>query len=398
MQTSNKIGDSFFEIVESIVRYVNSFDVEKLLYAIDKKRFDKDTIEDIRLDIQEQNAKLSKQKKHLFDYTKDFNKVYTHENNKFVEHSKGLLYRMNSGVGGIRRQVKKFCLRSSSKLPKGASEPKAIERTLLAAKEYMADLFGLESYPECVKELFVEMVKFYNTLMECITEARRSLEEEKATKKNNRKCLELLIEAQKRCQKYQRIFVKTFETSPELKEMMMRDPTLMPGRDNPVMEDWRNCGATEAGRGAFASRYFHNCTPDDVGRITLYKTMTEADGDTDIFTAMTLFNCSRDKALSINRAIRNFDSLLPDRCKRDKIPALHLYVFMRWCSPTIGYNAFLGYFNKRYKAAGGKHETIKSPSALSGANTKMSKTSDIYEGMMAKLQEMFPETQLEKSA
>ena len=398
MQITNKIGDSFFEIVENIVCFVISFDVEKLLYAIDKKRFDEDTINDIKLDIQDQNAKLSRQKKYLFDYTKDFCKVYTHKDNKFVEHSERLLHRMRSGVSGIKRQARKFCLCSRRRLPEGADEPKAIKKTLLATEEYMGDLFGLDSYPTCVKELFIEMVTFYNTLSECLAEARRSLEEEKATKKNNRRCLELLIEAQKKCQKYQLIFIEAIEASPELKEMIMKNPKLMPGKDNPVMEDWRNCGATETERGAFASRYYHNCTPEDVGRITLYKTITEADGDADIFTAMTLFNCDRDKALRINRAISQFDSFLPEKCKRDKIPAQHLYVFMRWCSPITGYNAFLGYFNKRYKAAGGKWETIDSPSALAGANRKMSKTSDIYKDMMAKLQEMFPDSETKQSA
>ena len=185
------------------------------------------------------------------------------------------------------------------------------------------------------------------------------------------------------------------ESSPELKEMIIRTQGLMPVKEDSVINDWKNCEATEEGQGRFASHYFHNCTLDDVGRITLYRTIAEADGDADVFECMTLFRCDRGKALCINRAIGSFDTLLPQKCKRNKIPATQLFVFMKWCSGSIGYNTFLGYFNKHYK---GLHGIISSPSALAGAAKKLQKTSDVYKDMMEKLQKMFPEVQAKKIA
>lgn len=400
MKISNKIGNSHVEAVEKILYFVNSFDVHKLLFAIDEKRFDEDTILNLTLDIQEQNLKLSRQKKYLFDFTKNFNKVYTHPDNKVVEHSASLMRRMSSGVSGIKKQVKKFCKTSRRRLPEGASS-QAIDKSLLASEIYMKDLFGLDSYPDCVKELFSEMVKFYSNMTECLVEAQRSLEEEKATKNNNRKCLELLKEAMEKCGQYQEIFIDMMNSSPEMKALIMKDKSLMPGADNPVLNDWKKNETSEEGRGTVASRYFHNCTLKDVSKIKLYKTITEANGDSDIMNCMTLFNCDADKARRINHAISLFDSLLPEICKRNKIPAISLFVFLKWCSESIGYHSFLNYFNKRYKEAGGTHDTIEK-AALSGASRQCANsTKNFVKGrneMLNKLQEMFPETKDKQTA
>jgi hypothetical protein len=119
----------------------------------------------------------------------------------------------------------------------------------------------------------------------------------------------------------------------------------------------------------FAQDWFHRASPQDVDRITLVKAFSEADEDPNMMVAMTLFGKDKQHILRINYAIDHFDELLPEKCKRGVIPALHLFFFMEWCSPLVGVESWLTYFNKRYKESGGKWKVI-GVSALNGAKSK----------------------------
>lgn len=391
MNLSDDIGKTHMEAMEKILAFITSFDVHKLLYAISVKRLDEDDIASITLDIREQNVKLERQKKYLFDYTKICNKEYALPNNKLVDESARLSHKMRSGIRGIKDTVRAFCKSSRRRWPEGKGEPQAIDHSLIATEAYMKDLFGLTSYPECVKELFVEMVKFFNNMNECLEEAQRSLAEEKDTRKNKKVCLELLKRACERNRQSQIIFVEAMESDPMLKSALQQSKAFQPHDENPVLKEYvRSCGS-DGDKGTFASTFYHNCSPEDVGKITFYKTTTEANGDPDLIACMTIFNCSAEKARQINHAISCFDTLLPEKPKRETIPSIHLHVFMRWCSETIGHNAFLNYFNKRYEKAGG-HWTRIGSSALSGASAQWGKSTEKYQkvqaDIMSKLEKM----------
>ena len=397
MTTSDKIGSSHVEAMEKILKFIETFDVHKLLYAITEKSLDEGDIKSITFDIREWNLKLEREKTYLFDYTKTCNKEYALRDNKLVDSSARMSRKMRSGISGIKKVVKRFCKKSRQKLRPGQKEPQAIDRTLLAAEQYMRDLFGLESYPSCVKELFLEMIGFFSNMDACLQEATRSLSEEKEIREDERRCLELLRQACERCRQTQQFLIEAMEKDPSLKAACQKSAQLQPSNENPVLKAYV---CSEDDKEKFASDFYHNCSPEDVSKIALYRTMSEADGDRDLMASMAIFGCDKEKARHINLAISRFDSLLPERCKRGKVPAIHLYVFMRWCSEGIGYETFLGYFNRRYKEAGGQLEPI-GKSALSGAARKEytdEKFAKIKRTILIKLERMSPNEQAQQSA
>ena len=137
--------------------------------------------------------------------------------------------------------------------------------------------------------------------------------------------------------------------------------------------------------------YMEKAKADPFYRLTA--NVQEADGEPELASCMTLFGCDKAKAKQMNEAIARFDSFLPAKCKRGKIPAVHLFIFMKWCSLSVGYNSFLNYFNKRYK---GKWETI-SRSAMSNV-TQSSQFDTVKKEMHKKLAEMFPKSSFQQRA
>ena len=70
MRISRQIGNSHIEQMNLILEFILTFDVNKLLYAINGKQLNEDEIRSLTLDISEQNLKLEQQKNYLFNFGK----------------------------------------------------------------------------------------------------------------------------------------------------------------------------------------------------------------------------------------------------------------------------------------------------------------------------------------
>ena len=366
MRTSTKIGNSHVEEMNLILEFILNFDVNRLLYAINGKQLREDDIESLTNDIRDYYNKLSRQKTYLFRFGKEFNKEYTTHDNKCFDTSIKLSRRMRSGTAGIKNAIfKPFVKISRKQLPDGASKPTILNRTMINTKHYTADLFGLSSYPDCVEELFLVMIQFYETLDECIAECKRVLKEEKDVKADERLCLERLIIAYEKSKKQQLHIIEAIENDPNFKEALKNSPSLSSDDNNPVLKAFKKNSMS----GTFARTFFHNCTPEDIGKITLYKAWSESNEDPMLMLAHTVFGKDDEQIERINYIICHFDELLPPICKRDTIPAYRLYVFMEWCGSIIGIDSFLNYFKKYYKTHGGKWKIV-GPSAIKGAKNR----------------------------
>ena len=389
MRTSPKIGNSHLEQMNLIYEFICHFDVDNLLYAINGKRLDEDQIISLTNDISEYNAKLNRQKQYLFKYCKNFPKEFAHEDNNLVDSSVKVTWRMRSGAAGFRRVFKTFNKVSRKQLPSGVPEHQAHEVSLISSKNYYSDLYGLSSYPQCVKDLFRTMIDFYTNMYECLEEGIRALKEEKVTKGNAKKCLDILIKSCKKSREAQSHLIEAIMADPDFKKSVMENKTLSGDDENPVLKDYKN---SDNSKERFAQKYYHNCSPKDVGKITIYEAYSEADEDPNLSFAKVVFGKDMMHIQKINYVIEHFDKLLPEKCKGGKIHALNLFFFYEWCKPIVGVESFLKYFDKYYKEHGGKWEPI-GKSAISGANTKHTTCNDdstqkIKDKMLKQIEQM----------
>jgi hypothetical protein len=375
MRTSNQIGNSHEDRMNLILKFILEFDVNKLLYAINGKQLREDEIISLTADIRDYHEKLRKQKIHLFDFGKTFNKEFATNDNKCFDTNVKISRKMRSGLVGIRDKIfKPFVKVTRKKLPNGCQPPQLQERSMISTNAYSADLFGLSSYPECVKELFKAMLEFYEDLDDCISEGMRILNEEKEVKQDKRHCLQCLINACEKSRKAQLHIIEAAQAEPDLKEALMKSVGLNGNQQNPVLNAFKKDSMSEM----FATAYFHNCLPSDIGKITLYRTWSESEEDPMMMMATTIFGNDKAKIKRINYIIRHFDTLLPNVCKRSQIPAYRLFVFMEWCGPIMGIDSFLNYFNKYYLEHGGKWKTI-GKSAINGAKNRPYKSSNQHD-------------------
>ena len=398
MRTSPKIGNSHLEQMNLIYEFICRFDVNNLLYAINGKQLDEEQIVSLTNDIREYHVKLSRQKQYLFKFCKKFPDEFASEDNQEVDSSVKVSRRMKSGSACVKEIFMKFCKVSHAQLPAGVTEMQAIDRSLICSRNYMLELFGLSTYPQCVKDLFCVMFEFYVDMNECLEEGLRCVKEVNARKGDAKKCLEILIKSCEKSRKHQQLLIEAIMTDPEMRKAVMNNKMLSGDGENPVLTAYKkNPGSKEQ----FAQKYYKNCSPKDVDKITVYE-VTNADDDPNMAFAKVVFGDDEEKISQINYLIEHFDELLPEKCKRNKIHALNLFFFYKWCKPIVGYESFLKYFDKYYKEHGGRWGTI-GKSALGGACTKHTQYSDgstdtIKQNMLSKIYSMlkkkFPQMEI----
>jgi hypothetical protein len=386
------------EQMNLIYEFICHFDVNNLLFAINGKHLDEDEIVSLTNDIAEYHVKLKRQKQYLFKFCKTFPKEFASEDNNLVDSSVKVSWRMRSGSAGVKKIFKRFCKVSRKKLPEGVPEHQAHEVSMITTKHHTLDLFGLSSYPTCLKDLFLTMFEFYEDLNECLEEGLRTVKEVKVTKGDARKCLDILIKSCEKSKKHQRVLIEAIMTDPDMKKAIINNETFSDDDSNPVLKAYKN---NKSNKEPFAQKYYKNCSPKDVDKITIYE-VTTVEEDQSLSFAKLVFGKDEKKIQRINYVIEHYDELLPEMCKRNKIPALNLFFFYEWCSPIMGVESFLKYFNKYYKEHGGKWETI-GKSAITGASSKHTlcrdgSTQKLKEKMLAQIKSMltekFPEMEI----
>ena len=87
MQPTKKIANSHEEEMNLILEFILNFDVQRLLYAINGKELREEDIISLTIDVREYYDKLSRQKLHLFKFSKTFNNEFATFDNKCYDTS-----------------------------------------------------------------------------------------------------------------------------------------------------------------------------------------------------------------------------------------------------------------------------------------------------------------------
>lgn len=381
MRVSRNIGHSSLEQIALVGHFIENFDSSKLLYAIEKKRFDQDDIISITEDIKIQNSKLCKQRISLNRMSYSYNKKFATDNNGVFDTGKKVCLTIKSGIKGIKDLLVKFTPRINRSQANGPQEGQAILRSAISSSVYPLQLFGYETYPDCVKELLEEMINFFNNLNDCLRICREVIDEERDLKKDGKRCLDLFVQACEKALERQRYIIEALNNDPAFLKAAMNNDEITGDSENEILKKYDQDKGDDT---RFAQKYIHQFCPVEINKLVVNKGIKSAcSGDITPNEELLFGHNNKSHVIDIRYVIENFDILIADvKCKRNCIPALQLLVFMNWCGTNGMQNMFCSYFTKSYEAANGKWN-VPGPSALSGKNRLLSKAQlDEYVGEM----------------
>lgn len=253
----------------------------------------------------------------LTKFSLTFNSRWATEDNKRFSTSQLMLNKLRSSLASIKKSYRTSCPIIHKQQPKGEMfkdrlSPSVFECSVLANGGCARDLFGIQSYSDNVQTLYIEQRALFANVLASLMLCYREIEQERLTKADPDKCVELL---EKQC----RDIIKELNDTIELIQ-------------TPVTDKIQQF-IDELGLRNFAQQGFHEYSVKDVKKhaISVFKNQNAESNIAQ--TASLLWMKDAQKCEDAQLLIAHFDDFRPEN--RKKVPSQKILLFVNWCGGTI---------------------------------------------------------------
>ena len=182
-----------FENLNEIIRICETFEKEggdRLMCAMDMRRWDLDEIERLAEYIVQSRQKMETELNRLRKYKDEFNDMFATDHNNYYNSVAELLRHIRSHTSPLKMLLKKTCnLRHPNQkvCQRHGIKPKSVRKeSVLAAPQYQKPLFKIDdpTIPSQVRGLFHELEKFFSDEKECMEICVQVLNDEASIRKD----------------------------------------------------------------------------------------------------------------------------------------------------------------------------------------------------------------------
>ncbi len=329
--------DSLHEII-SICETFEREGGDRLLYAIEMRKWDISDIDRLSDYIVNSRQKMETELIRLKRYKKGFNDEFATNHNNYYNSVALLLGHIRSHTKPLKELLKKTCNRNhpnTKKCQRYNIEPKSVRKaSVLASGTYQIPIFNIDdsSTPPQVSGLFHELQKFFANEKECMEICEEILKEEDDTRKDPIKSKYVL-------DKYRR---KAFEKL-RGQIMLISDDTInMLKEITPAYHCFKRYATDEA----FAQEEFHKHNVTDMDHFCLIE-LAEARNKNKLENdELANWGNNPSWVKKVRYVIKHFDDLLPDYFGH-KMMGRFQYYFCKWALPG-NISKATEYFIKHY--------------------------------------------------
>lgn len=379
--------DASEQSFQNLIKDAETFENDKIFASIRSRDYDESDIniiiEDVRINI----GKINKEYIALEKFSKEFNKLYATNYNQCYDTALKLCRKLRSTLAGTKKLFRKMCPIIRKKAGGNEAEKKlsVFDHSYLTGLTFSRDLFGLDSYPDCVKELCCSVSLFFCKLMGVMALCRDIIAKENYIRSHPDLCYKIYKDNYDNVAKTSRDFIKILENTGgvtysmnSLKERMDKAKSLQQ-----VICD---C--------------FHTYNVSQFQNFVIFDTIAKGKKDDLSPTESLLWPDNHDFAKQVRFVITHLDDLI-EPCKLVGIKVLgrtdkkegkhHIYgpiivMLMEWAGITgTGKEAkFNRYFRKTY------HGNLLPPgnSGTNGAKNNKKYTTEEYNLFVSKVGEL----------
>ena len=317
---------------------IAKFNPERFLFAIEHKNCDETEMELMARQVAENRAKLETEYTRLLSFAKTFNKEFVTGNNKCFDTALTLLRKMRTGMSQTKKIFMKFCPRARREDVRhviGNMPVSAYEYSYISAGTYPLPLFQFDTYPPCVSGLYNEMEKFFVLFVKCIGLCKRVLAEEEKIRKDKRYCFYLFQDFKRKVLHEIAGMISIFnKDSRELSEEANSAIASRNKYDND--EAWSPIG-------------FHKFQKEEVKLLVIKQELDEEAKTGLSNTEILLFGNDKERVERIRDIIYNFDNLVHNEYKGQKLPAKMVQMFLQYVGIGKGLESkAVEYFFEKY--------------------------------------------------
>ena len=247
----------------------------------------------------------------LVDYSLRFNKLWaTDDNNRFTTAQR--MFRMlKTSMESLKREFRKSCPISRSKLPEGQMKISVFEDSVLTRGGCARDLFGIESFKDNIQALFYEQRALFTNVLASLLVCRGVIRQEEIIRADKDHCVELLV---KQCE----------DIINDMKGFIQFTQAPVTCEIQKLID--------EIGLGDAAQRGFHKFGVEDV---TEYAMFLNAQRHQPNVVSLNIRNCYQ-KSENIRMLFKYFMEFRPEPTKK-KPSALKVLYAVNWMGNTDQY-------------------------------------------------------------
>lgn len=321
-----------------IIEAAEKFEQGKYLNAIYDCHLNKEDIMGVTEYVKEYKAKLSREHLALAKFALTFNKEYSTENNKCFDAAEKLFCKIRSTICGSKRIYKKFC-RTVRKSTPSIEPPSVFKRSGLVNNYHSGLLFGMDTYDDCVQNLYEQLEEFFNELVKCLALCHMIITEENTIRHTPERCMGIYRDCYEKMVHNSRMMVRMFKESKML--------------PNSEMEERRKNARSLQD---FVCSNYHMYDPSQFQMHVVVSELKKGDDMTDV--EKILFGADNTSTAEKARLVMlHFDELENDAHKgkhKMKHSAYCVASFMLWCGVGMTQDDKVkmfveDYFNATYK-------------------------------------------------
>ena len=294
----------------------------------------------------------------LTRFSEKFIRSFATPNNKCFNTAETLFSKIKSTISSLKKVFYKTTARDYTQLPEGVESPSVFNKSPLGHGDYTPDVFGLESFPKEVQELYQAIETLFATATTMLALCHLMIEEEDKTRNDivqlrqiyQESCNELLGAV-----KAASTFCTTTEEMPE----------------NELEERRKKIGSDNDER--FLKAGYHSVDKEVMTQFLIMKTIREArhEGLTDI--EAFFWHKDREKALQVRKIVENFDFVDEVLGQSNSLSSIVMVEFLKYCDvpESLEKQLYTQYFLPKYLSKG-KHKPL-------GWNTISGKRKEVKE-------------------
>ena len=330
--------------LEMVIKALDKLDEERFVEGIRCRHRNMYEVEQMTEMVEIYQRRVNVEARALAKFSENFIRQFATDNNTCFKTAEKLFTKLRSTIAGLKKVFSKMTQTERRQLPPGIDTPSVFDKSALSTKEFIPDLYGINSYPESVSKLYHVIETLFSTSSVMLALCHEMIEKEEETRKDvvllkqiyKESCEELLGTVKAISE-----FVVTSEELPE----------------NELEELRKKSGSEDSD--SFLQKGYHACNKEVLTKYLIIKTIKQArnEGLTDQEAFFWRKNIK--KALLVRRVIENFDQIAEVKGNGGKLNPQVVVEFLKWCGvhESLEKKLYLEFFKPKYLAKG-NHKPI----------------------------------------
>lgn len=250
-------------------------------------------------------------------FSETFIGSYATPNNKCFSEAAPLFSKIRSTLTALKKVFKKTTPISRCQLPEGMEAPTVFELSALNSnKEFTPDLFGLETYPDEVKDLYDVLETLLSSASCVLALCHQMMSKEEETRDDPVQLRQIYNDS---C----RALLDTARAAREFINVAQELPY------NVIEEHWKKSGAQENDK--FLKEGYHNYSKKDLTQYVMIKVIRNAQNNGMTEIEGFFWKNRNELALRARRIAENFDKLPNAVGQKESINSRTIVAFLKWC-------------------------------------------------------------------